>query len=376
MKLRWITWWPAPYWIDRFNHLAAQSGIDLEVCFLSAGSSLQEWNIEKERWQFNYRVIKNQSRTSGYFRPQWEVPNPMPLISGNFDLTIMPYADVSCLAAAAMLSCVQRPYILFVANTIWDDRNTNTVKEMLKKIIFRRAAAIFATGPAQQKYAMQYGVDTNKTYEIGNPSVAYSDPVEQDMKDELKRVHGFGGEIVILYVGRLSEEKGLLTLLDAVANVKGKMNSSLRIVLAGAGHQASVLQKFSEARGLQVTFTGFLQKDELATYYLMADIFVLPSQSEPWGLVVNEAMHFALPVIVSDRVGAVPSLLEDEKNGLVFQSGNVDHLARCLEKLVIDSDLRVRMGGAARQGISSHSIERWGASVLDGCSDVLARKNK
>jgi glycosyltransferase involved in cell wall biosynthesis len=85
----------------------------------------------------------------------------------------------------------------------------------------------------------------------------------------------------------------------------------------------------------------------------MADVFVLPSKEEPWGMVVAEAMCFGLPVITSDRVGAAMDLVKDGYNGFIFPAGNSKELANCIEKLInLSSEERLLFGKRSKEIIT------------------------
>ena len=126
----------------------------------------------------------------------------------------------------------------------------------------------------------------------------------------------------------------------------------------------STLRREGARRGLKVVFAGFCQREELAQYYRASDVFILPSESEPWGLVVNEAMEFGLPVILSNQVGSVPALLHEGMNGLSFPAGNSGALAQCIERLAGDKVLRRSMGEASAKIVKSQSIDSWCEAVV------------
>jgi len=95
---------------------------------------------------------------------------------------------------------------------------------------------------------------------------------------------------------------------------------------------------------------------------------VLPSEHEPWGLAVNEAMCAGLPVVVSREVGCVPDLVKDGANGYTPATGDVDGFARVLQRLIEDGDLRRRQGHA-----SLARIQQWGyRQCLEGIRSALA----
>jgi glycosyltransferase involved in cell wall biosynthesis len=103
---------------------------------------------------------------------------------------------------------------------------------------------------------------------------------------------------------------------------------------------------------LSVTFTGFLNQTEIAEAYTAADVLVLPSDyDETWGLVVNEAMIFHCPAIVSDRVGCGPDLVEEDETGHAFPFSDMDALAGRMERMATQPEERQKMGRQARERV-------------------------
>ena len=363
--MRWITWWPAPYWIDRFNQLASYEGVKLEVCFLSAGSHVQGWTMDHSSWKFSHYLVNSKYSKAGYFHFQPDFPNPWPLIKPHFQALVMTYGDSSCVTAAAICFMLKKPYFLFVPNTKINLRKQSKIREHLKRLLFQGATGILATGPAQAEYALEYTNRPKKIFVIGNPSQYLGDLVHKSVyqREEWRRDFQLENQFVVLYVGRLSPEKGLSTLFHALEKVYRKGVRPV-LVLAGSGPLEATLRRESFRRGLRVVFAGFCQRQELAQYYRASDVFVLPSESEPWGLVVNEAMEFELPLILSDKVGSVPALLHEGVNGLSFPSGNEAALAQCIERLAGDEALRKSMGEASSQMVKGQSIENWCEAVV------------
>jgi glycosyltransferase involved in cell wall biosynthesis len=113
-----------------------------------------------------------------------------------------------------------------------------------------------------------------------------------------------------------------------------------------------------------VRFLGFVNQSQLPSVYRAADLFVLPSLFEPFGLVVNEAMLCGLPVAVSDRVGAKYDLVRPDENGYVFPAGDVEALAAILRQILPDGEKRARMGGAARRRMETWSPREYTDSVV------------
>ena len=97
-----------------------------------------------------------------------------------------------------------------------------------------------------------------------------------------------------------------------------------------------------------VCFAGFRNQTELPRYFGVGDVLVLPSSTEPWGLVVNEAMNFGLPVICSNQVGCAADLVKPDENGYVFPAGDIDALADSLAAMLTDEGRRSAMGECSR----------------------------
>jgi glycosyltransferase involved in cell wall biosynthesis len=113
----------------------------------------------------------------------------------------------------------------------------------------------------------------------------------------------------------------------------------------------------------RVITPGFVQYPELPTYYGLAEAFVLPSTTEQWGLVVNEAMAAGLPVLVSNRCGCAADLVHEGRNGYTFDPYDVDELAGLLVRISSDDCSRKAMGEAGKEIISSWSPDTFAKSL-------------
>jgi glycosyltransferase involved in cell wall biosynthesis len=139
------------------------------------------------------------------------------------------------------------------------------------------------------------------------------------------------------------------------------------LVLVGDGPLRGELER--AAAGIEtIRFAGFRNQTELPAFYAIADLFVLPSRREPWGLVVNEAMNAGCAILASDRVGAARDLVREGVNGAIFPAGSVPSLADALARLLADPARLAEMG---RQSLAI--IQRWSfAEDVAGLRDALA----
>jgi glycosyltransferase involved in cell wall biosynthesis len=182
-------------------------------------------------------------------------------------------------------------------------------------------------------------------------------------REQCRRELGIAPEqIVVLFSGKFIPRKAPLLLLDALARLADR--ERLTLILLGDGELRPQVESQAKALlGERVLLPGFVNQTQLGRYFRAADIFVLPSHFETWGLVVNEGMHFGLPVVVSSAVGCAPDLVREGETGLLFPAGNAEALAACLQKF-LDVPERARvMGVAAREHIRRYSTEASAAGI-------------
>ncbi len=170
-----------------------------------------------------------------------------------------------------------------------------------------------------------------------------------------------------LYVGRLAEEKNVSTLVTswiAYRNAGG----SWPLVLVGEGPESNELRKLAAACifAKDIIFPGLRSASELLPFYAFAGCFVLPSSREPWGLVVNEAMAAALPVLVSNHCGCAADLLTEGVNGYSFEPFDGGQLTGLLHRMEsLTAEQRALMGAASAQAIEVFSPQSFGRSILE-----------
>jgi glycosyltransferase involved in cell wall biosynthesis len=159
-----------------------------------------------------------------------------------------------------------------------------------------------------------------------------------------------------LFVGRLVPEKGVFDLLEAYGMLTPEIRSEIGLVFVGDGVARSELER--RAVGISpgsVRFPGFAQREQLAGFYGLAEIFVFPTYTDPWGLVVNEAMACGLPIICSEAAGCVADLVEDRWNGRVVFPRDPGQLASAMHELASQGELRSLMGQRSRERIRGYS---------------------
>jgi glycosyltransferase involved in cell wall biosynthesis len=162
---------------------------------------------------------------------------------------------------------------------------------------------------------------------------------------------------VILFASKLQRRKRCGDLVEAYKNLllEPGMRSHPYLVIVGDGEERAALERQAADSGLDgIQFCGFRNQSELPRFFDIATVFVLPSQHEPWGLIVNEVMNAGRAVIVSDDVGCQPDLVEDGVEGCVFPVGDVAALTDALQRVLATPETAVAMG---QRGLVK--IRRW-----------------
>jgi glycosyltransferase involved in cell wall biosynthesis len=178
--------------------------------------------------------------------------------------------------------------------------------------------------------------------------------------------------IILLFSGKLSHRKRPELILQAVKQLSPEMRERITIVFLGSGQLDEELRRLAqESPNVTVFYQGFQNQTRLSRYYHAADLLILPSQSETWGLVVNEALHHGLPCVVSDAVGCAPDLIENGVTGYSFVSGSSHGLALVLQQafgLIGRRDVRSR----CRQKVSGYSVEDAAQGIAHAYSQLVA----
>jgi glycosyltransferase involved in cell wall biosynthesis len=278
------------------------------------------------------------------------------LSEGNFDyVAVGGYYHITMLFAILWSLTHSVPYTIISESHLLNPRSRwkSLLKNLLLPFIIKHAAFLLPLGKFQAEYLIHYGAKVKSIFYFPNISdvdfFIEESNKHRRKKNELKKGLGIKSKYVVLYVGRLTEEKGLFTLLRAFREIKHKYDN-VALLIVGEGELRDNLEFFASEKGIDdVRFEGFVENKELPLYYGIADIFVLTSRNEPWGVVVTEAMGSALPLVLSDKVGCRGDLLLEGKNGFCFENGKFPQLASYIEKFLENPTRIEEMGNNSRE---------------------------
>jgi len=244
-------------------------------------------------------------------------------------------------------------------------------REWLKRQwVSRHYSRAFVAGASAASYVESLGIASHRIwrgYDVVDNAhfaagAAQARRDEAALRKELKLPARF-----FLFVGRFAPEKNLPRLLAAFRSASADAAVAGRsLVLVGGGPEEAALRAVAAPLGDRVHFAGFQQLERLPAYYGLAEALLLPSLSEPWGLVVNEAMAAGLPVVASSQCGCVMELVLPGLNGVVVDAHDQQDIASALIAVASrDDGDRSRWGEASRRLIDNYSLETWARALTD-----------
>lgn len=377
MRLAILTSHPIQYQTPLFRELAKNTALSPEVFFCwdfgvkptydKQFGKMVQWDIPiLEGYQYHF--LKNLSPWPN--SDFWGQINPgiiSGLLKGRHD-AILIYGWNSFTNWLAIITALLTglPILLHAENPLNQELQKSKIKLFAKKIIFRLFFSLVKKflyiGEENKKFYEYYRVPENKLfftpYAVENDRLRHQAGLLRDQKDKLREKWGIEkNSVVVLFVGKLIAKKNPGDILRAANLVTGRLGKdNLSLVFVGDGSLRSELEKELVSPRLRVHFAGFQNQRVLPEFYALADFLVLPSGlGETWGLVINEAMNFGLPIVASDLVGCVSDLVIPGETGYTFPLGNLRKLADILKIMVQDTSRRIEMGRAAAKKIAGYS---------------------
>lgn len=372
-KVAFLISHPIQYYSPFFKELSKHINLTVLYCSNETVSKFKDKEFQKKiQWDTNlldgydYIFLKNNSPISSIFNP------PLGLINLGIKKEIQKYDAIiihgwhyiTNMLAIRYAKKYNIPYYIHSENPYNQEIKQTFIKRLIKKIIlkpiFKQATGFFAIGTQNKRFYELYGVPKNKIH-----FTPYAVDNFQFKKTKIKPKRWPTGK-VLLFVGKLIPKKRPFDVLKAYEKLN-KANASL--VFVGTGKLKPLLEKYTTQKNItNVYFYGFVNQKELKQFYSHSDIFILPSQSkETWGLVINEAMNFGLPIIASDTVGCAIDLVKN--NGFIYPVGDIEKLKECCLILLENDVLRKKMGENSKK-----IIHKWTHKVTcETIQRVLAK---
>jgi glycosyltransferase involved in cell wall biosynthesis len=360
---------PAPYRTPFLNELAMRC--ELMVIFDTLHNPGREWVVDTKEFRFRWtvtRALPFTGRHLDYGSTQRWIPSvPLNALSAlnrfGPDVVVSSELGVRTASAAAFCHFRRRPLIVWWEGTPHSERSVSKRKIRVRQTILRGATRAWANGDESRESLTAYGVpepyvDVDM---IGTNTVRWRDEVDDaraSSRAVIRERFGLRG-VVILFVGGLTERKGIREVIAALSLLAEDDIPAWSVLFVGSGRLSEEIETWARVHPqVPVALTGFVQPGELPGYFAAGDLFVMPSLEDVWGMVCLEALVAGLPQVTSVFAGAAHALVTSSEIGSVVNPEDVQSLAQLLA-------LRIRAGiERVPAGLREEAIIKWSPAAM------------
>ncbi|MDD6072604.1 MAG: glycosyltransferase family 4 protein [Clostridiales bacterium] len=327
-KVLIITNVPAPYRVDFFYYLQTQiPQYEFHILYSSVSDRIgRQWHTDQDKI-IQSHFLKSRVFTihNRYDDKQIIFPYGVAKILAQLQPDVVVGSEYNPTILQAVHWCKKNkiPYISWSDGTRYSERNINTLQKLFRKYVVKRAKAFIGSSTRTVE---------NQQYLGASPDKCFLSLLTVDIQQYLlRREADEPNHYNLLYVGSLIGRKGLDLLLDSLALTDERIS----LTIVGEGGEKEGLTQQMERLGLQdrVIFKGFLEGEALKKSYENADVFVLPTREDCFGLVILEAMCASMPVIVSEYADGAVDLVTDGENGYIVDPNNSEEMAKAIDTI-------------------------------------------
>ena len=380
LRLAYFVSHPIQYQAPLLRRIAREPDLDLKA-FFSSDISLQgyidsgfgvsvQWDVPLlDGYNHEFLPVLRKAKQISFFQPINSGIKSVLRMQGFDAVWIHGYSTSTTMRAIFAASSLNLPVLLRAESTL-TDRPRSGIKVRAKRLFFamlrKRVSATLAIGEDNAAYWRHYFGEQFPIfpfyYTVDNLFFQKKCAEAAKGREEFRQSLNLdAGRPVILYASKLQTRKHCDDLLEAFLDVR-KTSASGRapyLLIVGDGEERAALeQRAKAAEAGDVRFLGFRNQTELPRFYDLCNVFVLPSVSEPWGLVVNEVMNAGRAVIVTDEVGCQKNLVQHGVNGCVYKARDVAALAECLRTVLADEQTWQTMGAESLRIINGFDFEQ------------------
>jgi len=298
------------------------------------------------------------------------------LVKGRYDVIVWgdSLTSIEALFIFLISKVLKKPLILWIDEWGMPKPLLRRLIDPIVNFMLTQSSAIIAHGEKHYRYLRSKDIEENKIFISG--SVSWITPTKEDYDIASILSKDFRGK-KILYVGGLIERKGVQYLIEAFAKLVSEYND-LNLWIVGDGPLRSFLADLVRRLKIEknVTFFGWIPHNKIAPYFLSADVFVLPSWNEPWGLVINEAMSVGKPIITTFGVGSCYDLVKNGVNGFIVREKSSSELYSALKKILSSEEMIKKMGESSLKIVADYTYERMARVFLRAVFFSLSRTFK
>lgn len=251
------------------------------------------------------------------------------------------------------------------------------IKEKFKKYIMERAEMFLTGMGGDNDYFLMYGASKEqlKPYpftSLHEEEIKRAALITKIDKKAYRERLNISEEKMILSVGRFSYNAGYGKGYDYLMRLAEKMPDDIGFYIVGDIPTEEFVNWKRNSQLSNVHFIGFKNKQELAEYYAAADIFILLTRGDTWGLVINEAMMFSLPIISSDKCIAGVELVKNGENGFVVSLDDEDEIKNRIDYILDNPKIAEQYGERSYTKIQKYSIENMSQQIFQSISNIMS----
>lgn len=352
MKVLFVTNLPSPYRVDFFNELGKLAELTVIYERSSASDRNEKWKSDKAVF---YKEVFINARVLGTDRSlSFGVISEIKKC--DFDYLILSgYSSPSVMLAIAYCRIKKIPYYIESDGGFY--KKDRFLLKLLKKFLLLKASGYFVSCEQFKTYLLSLGIDEAIIYKYNFTSLRFKDiistPITDAEKLKIRQTLSLKEERIILTVGQFIKRKGFDILIKAAE----RLSDNTGVYFVGGNPIEEYIALKEKLKLDNVHFVGFKSKEELKEYYKAADVFVLPTREDVWGLVINESMACGLPVITTDRCIAGLELVKNGNNGYIVPVNDVLELAEKINQTLANEDECKKMGQNSISVIRDYTIE-------------------
>lgn len=360
-RLLVISSYPAPYRIDVFDGL--RDKYQMDVFFATCKDQNRSSRFFVNREQSRYFVLSEEEDKKIFRQAMRKIKHYDAVLAYDWYL---PEALICELWAVVN----HIPYFINCDGALPEEKNG--IKEQIKKFFIQRARCCFAGGVYAKKYFLKYGAKEDHIVEHKFTSLhkemILSQPILPDEKESLREELGLQRKKMVLSIGQFIERKGFDILLKAW----GELDFKYQLLIIGGGELEEKYRQIIQNKNYKnISLLNFVPFKEISKYYMAADLFVLPTREDIWGLVINEAMAYGLPVISTDRCVAGLELIKQGYNGAIVGVNAVEQLHQQMEYYLSSCKMCQDAGVNSLELIQSYTLENIVISHMDILEKML-----
>ncbi len=353
MKVLFLANIPSPYRIDFFNELGKKCDLTVSFEGRSAADRDKKWK-GKEAENFRPVYLKG----IRYNAEQFICAGIISLIKQKWDCIIVGvYSSITSMLAIEYMNLHRIPFIISADGGFVKEEKK--AKYLFKKHFISSASLWLSTGKETTGYLTHYGAKADKCRVFPFTSLLDEDiekakEIALNRKEELREKLNIKEKLAVISVGQFIHRKGFDTLIKCAA----ELDRQIGVYIIGGNPTGEYIKLKEDLNAVNVHFAGFKSKEELAEYYAAADIFAFPTREDIWGLVINEAMAYGLPVITTEQCMAGKVLVENGVNGYIVQADDVQALVAAVNNLAENPQTAQSMRKENFEKIKMYSIEK------------------